>query len=80
MVQNRAVRHFQIILLFVIMFTRFICQNDFHPLSTNSVGAVAYRLKRLSSKQEITCSNPSSVSFSNHTLVCNYVYQVYLSK
>ena len=31
----------QIILLFVIMFTRFIWQNDFHPLSTNSRAAVA---------------------------------------
>ena len=32
LVQIRAVPHFQIILWFVIMFTRFICQNDFHPL------------------------------------------------
>ena len=41
LVQIRAVPHFQIILLFVIMFTRFIWQYDFHPLSTNSRGAVA---------------------------------------
>ena len=41
MVQIQAVPHFQIIFLFVIMFPRFICQNDFHPLSTNSRGAVA---------------------------------------
>ena len=34
--------HVQII-LFVIMFPRFICQNEFHPLSTNSRGAVALR-------------------------------------
>ena len=27
--------------LFIIMFTRFICQNDFHLLSANSRGAVA---------------------------------------
>ena len=41
LVQFRVAPHFQIILLLVIMFTRFICQNDFHPLSTNSRGAVA---------------------------------------
>ena len=41
LVQIRAVPHFQIILSFVIMFTRFISQNDFHLLSTNSGGAVA---------------------------------------
>ena len=41
MVQIRAASHFQIIHLLVIMFTRFICQNDFHPLSTNSRGVVA---------------------------------------
>ena len=41
LVQNRAVLHFRIILRFVIMFTRFICQNDFHLLSTISRGAVA---------------------------------------
>ena len=43
LVQNRAVPHFRIILSFVIMFTRFICQNDFHPLSTIARGAVAKR-------------------------------------
>ena len=80
LVQIRAVPHFQIILWFIIMFTRFICQNDFHPLSTSSPGAVDLRLKRLYSKQEIPGSNPGSVSFSNHTLVCNYAYQVDLSK
>ena len=41
LVQIRAVPHFQIILSFVVMFTRFICQNDFHLLSTISRGAVA---------------------------------------
>ena len=40
-VQIQAVPHFQIILWFLIMFTKFICQNDFHLLSTNSRGAVA---------------------------------------
>ena len=34
LVQIRAVPHFQIILWFIIMFTRFVFQNDFHPLST----------------------------------------------
>ena len=80
MVQIRAVPHFQIIFLFVIMFTRFICQNDFHSLSTISRCAVAQRLKSLSSKQEIPGSNPGSAPFSNHTFVCKYVYQVYLAK
>ena len=42
----------------VIMFTKFICQNDFRPLSTFIRGAVAYRLKRVSRKQEIPGSNP----------------------
>ena len=37
LVQIRAVPHFQFILWFVIMFTRFICQNDFHLLSTTHV-------------------------------------------
>ena len=41
LVQIREASHFQIIHLLVIMFTRFICQNDFHPLSTNSLGVVA---------------------------------------
>ena len=41
LVQILAAPHVQIILLLVIMFTRFICQNDFPPLSTNSRGAVA---------------------------------------
>ena len=41
LVQIRAVPHFQIILSFVVMFTRFICQNDFHLLATTSRGAVA---------------------------------------
>ena len=41
LVQIRAVPHFQIILSFVVMFTRFICQIDFHLLSTISRGAVA---------------------------------------
>ena len=79
LVQIRAVPHFQIIFFFVIMLPRFICHNDFHPLSTISRGAVAYQLKRLSSKLETPGLNPGSASFSNHTLVCNYVYQVYLS-
>ena len=42
------------------MFTKFICQNDFRPLSTFIRGAVGYRLKRLSRKQEIPGSNPGS--------------------
>ena len=32
------------------MFTKFICQNDFRPLSTFIRGAVPKRLKRLSRK------------------------------
>ena len=31
LVQIRAVPHFHIILLFIIMFTMFLFQNDFHP-------------------------------------------------
>ena len=31
LVQNRAVPDFQIILWLIIMFTRFVFQNDFHP-------------------------------------------------
>ena len=42
------------------MFTKFICQNGFRPLSTFIREAVAYRLKRLSRKQEIPGSNPGS--------------------
>ena len=80
MVQIRASPHFQIILLFIIMFTMFLFQNDFHPLSTFLRGAVAWRLKRVSSKPEIRSSNPGGASFSNHTFVCNYDSQVYLSK
>ena len=80
MVQIRAVPHFQIILWFIIMFTLFVFQNDFHPLSNFESGSVASRLQRLFSKQEIPGSNPGSSSFSNHTFACNYVYQVYLSK
>ena len=56
----RAMPHFQIILWFIIMFTLFAFQNDFHPLSNFKTSNVAYRLKRLSSKQEIPCSNPGS--------------------
>ena len=41
LVQIRAVPHFHIILLFIIMFTMFLFQNDFHPLSTYIRGAVA---------------------------------------
>ena len=33
LVQIRAVPNFQIILWFMIMFTLFVFQNDFHPLS-----------------------------------------------
>ena len=81
LVQIRAVPHFQIIVWFVIMLTRLICQNDFHLLSMNSRGAAAQRLKRyVQQAEEIPGSNPGCASFSNHTLVCNYVCQVYLSK
>ena len=41
LVQIRAVPHFQIILWFLIMFTLFVFQNDFHPLSNVEIGAVA---------------------------------------
>ena len=60
------------------MFTKFICQNYFRPLSTFIRGAVAQRLKRLSRKQAIPGSNPGSAEFGNQ--VYNCVYQVYLSK
>ena len=40
-VRIQAVPHFQIILSFVVLITRFICQNEFHLLSTTSRGAVA---------------------------------------
>ena len=42
------------------MFTKFICQNGFRPLSTVIRGVVALRLKLLSRKQEINGSNPGS--------------------
>ena len=41
LVQIRAVPHFQIILWFIIMFTVFVFQNDFHPLSNFETGTVA---------------------------------------
>ena len=41
LVQIRAVPHFQIILWFIIMFTLFVFQNDFHPLSNVESGYVA---------------------------------------
>ena len=62
------------------MFTLFVFQNDFHPLSDFESSSVAKRLKRVSSKQEIPGSNPGSASFSNHSLVHNYVYPVCFSK
>ena len=81
MVQIRAAPHFQIILLLVIMFTRFICQNDFHPLSTNLRGHCGLVVKSaMSSKREIPGSNPGSASFSYHTSVYNYVHHVSFSK
>ena len=40
LVQIRAVPHFQIILWFIIMFTLFVFQNDFHPLSNVESGSV----------------------------------------
>ena len=61
------------------MFTLFVFQNDFHPLSDIESGSVALRLKRLSSKREIPGSNPGSASFSYHSFVYIYVHQVYLS-
>ena len=41
LVQIRAVPHFQIILWFIIMFTLFVFQNDFLPLSNVESGSVA---------------------------------------
>ena len=41
LVQIRAVPHFQIILWFIMMFTLFVFQNDFHPLSNVECGSVA---------------------------------------
>ena len=40
LVQIREVPHFQIILWFIIMFTLFVFQNDFHPLSNVESGSV----------------------------------------
>ena len=40
-VQFLAVPHFQIILWFIIMFTLFVFQNYFHPLSNVESGSVA---------------------------------------
>ena len=51
LVQMRGVPRFQIILWFIIMFTLFVFQNGFHPLSNFKTSNVAYRLKRLSSKR-----------------------------
>ena len=41
MVQIRAVPDFQILLWFIIMFTLFVFQNDFHPLSNVESVSVA---------------------------------------
>ena len=41
LVQIRAVPYFEIILWFIIMFTLFVFQNDFHPLSNVESGSVA---------------------------------------
>ena len=41
LVQIPAVPDFQIILLLIIMFTQFVFQNDFHPLSNFESGSVA---------------------------------------
>ena len=41
LVQIRAVPHFQIILWLIIMFTLFVFQNDFHPLSNFEIGSGA---------------------------------------
>ena len=41
LVQIRAMPHFQIILWLIIMFTLFVFQNDFHPLSNVEIGSVA---------------------------------------
>ena len=41
LVQIRAVLHFQIILWLIIMFTLFVSQNDFHPLSNFEIGSGA---------------------------------------
>ena len=34
LVHIRAVSHYQIILWFIVIFTMFVFQNDFHPLSS----------------------------------------------
>ena len=41
LVQIRAVPHFQIILWLIIIFTLFVFQNDFHPLSNFEIGSGA---------------------------------------
>ena len=41
LVQIRTLPHFKIILWFIIMFTLFVFQNDFHPLPNFESGSVA---------------------------------------
>ena len=45
---------------FIIVFTKFICLNDFFPLFAFLHGDVALWLNRLSCKQGIRGSNPGS--------------------
>ena len=45
---------------FIIVFTKFICLNEFYPFSPFVRGFVALWQKRLSCKQGIPASNPGS--------------------
>ena len=76
MVQIRPVPHFQIILWFIIMFTLFGFQNDFHPWSNVESGSVASRLKRLFSKRGDPWFKSGQCLIFKSYFVWNYAYQV----
>ena len=62
LVQIRAAPNIEMMQIrLIIVFTKFICLNDFYPLCPFVRGAEALWLKRLSRKQEIPGSNPRIV-------------------